>query len=83
MKVSGYLAAFRHPKKKMVTNMMFPVFGGYGDLDEQGFNVYGVVDYRTSDMIMAKDRKVSRRGCLISRIKYRQWIPLLVFLLTC
>lgn len=24
MKVSGYLAAFRHPKKKMVTNMMFP-----------------------------------------------------------
>ena len=38
------------------------IFGGYGNLDEQGYNVYGVVDYRKSNNIMAKDRKVSRRG---------------------
>ncbi|MDN5649012.1 MAG: TonB-dependent receptor plug domain-containing protein, partial [Acinetobacter sp.] len=38
------------------------IFGGYGDLDEQGFNVYGVVDYRKTNNIMAKDRKISRRG---------------------
>jgi iron complex outermembrane recepter protein len=38
------------------------IFGGYGDLDEQGFNVFGVVDYHRTNDIFAKDRKVSRRG---------------------
>ncbi|MFW1898071.1 TonB-dependent receptor plug domain-containing protein, partial [Acinetobacter sp. ULE_I075] len=41
------------------------IFGGYGTLDEQGFNVYGVVDYRRSNNILAKDRKISRRGGVI------------------
>lgn len=44
------------------------IFGGYGDLDEQGYNLYGVVDYRKSDPIWAKDRKVSRRGGLIPEL---------------
>ncbi|UUS60197.1 MULTISPECIES: TonB-dependent receptor [Acinetobacter] len=44
------------------------IFGGYGDLDEQGFNVYGVIDYRKTDPIWAKDRKVSKRGGLIPEL---------------
>ena len=44
------------------------IFGGYGNLDEQGFNVYGVVDYRRSNNIMAKDRKISRRGGVIPEL---------------
>ncbi|ENU62853.1 hypothetical protein F980_01488 [Acinetobacter lwoffii NIPH 715] len=63
--VSGGLQA---PEEKNGDKYDVSIFGGYGDLDEQGFNVYGVVDYRTSDMIMAKDRKVSRRGGLIPEL---------------
>ncbi|RKG38150.1 TonB-dependent receptor [Acinetobacter rongchengensis] len=44
------------------------IFGGYGDLDEQGFNIYGVVDYRRTNNIMAKDRKVSRRGGVLPEL---------------
>jgi iron complex outermembrane receptor protein len=44
------------------------IFGGYGNLDEQGFNVYGVVDYRRTNNIMAKDRKISRRGGVIPEL---------------
>ena len=44
------------------------IFGGYGDLDEQGFNVYGAIDYRKAKEIMAKDRKVSRRGGLLPEL---------------
>ena len=63
--ISGGLQA---PEEKNGDKYDVSIFGGYGDLDEQGFNVYGVVDYRTSDMIMAKDRKVSRRGGLIPEL---------------
>lgn len=44
------------------------IFGGYGNLDEQGYNVYGVVDYRKTNNIMAKDRKISRRGGVIPEL---------------
>lgn len=44
------------------------VFGGYGDLDEQGFNVYAAVNYHKSNDINAKDRRVSRRGGLIPEL---------------
>src|SRR5690606_36463930 len=37
-------------------------------LDVQGFNVDGVIDYRTSDVIMVEDRKIKRRGGLISEL---------------
>ncbi len=63
--ISGGLQA---PEEKNGDKYDVSIFGGYGDLDEQGFNVYGVIDYRTSDMIMAKDRKVSRRGGLIPEL---------------
>ncbi|MEG2568782.1 MAG: TonB-dependent receptor plug domain-containing protein, partial [Acinetobacter sp.] len=44
------------------------IFGGYGNLDEQGFNIYGVVDYRRTNNIMAKDRKISRRGGVLPEL---------------
>ena len=44
------------------------IFGGYGDLDEQGFNVFGVVDYRRANNIMAKDRKISERGGILPEL---------------
>jgi len=44
------------------------IFGGYGDLDENGFNIFGVIDYRHGNDVMAKDRKVSKRGGLIPEL---------------
>lgn len=44
------------------------IFGGYGDLEEQGFNVMGVIDYRRSNDIMASDRKASKRGGLLPEL---------------
>jgi iron complex outermembrane recepter protein len=44
------------------------LFGGYGDLNDDGFNVYGVVDYRKFEPIWAKDRSISRRGGLIPEL---------------
>lgn len=34
------------PEEKGGEKIDVSIFGGYGDLDEQGFNVYGVIDYR-------------------------------------
>ena len=48
------------------------VFGGFGDLDENGFNVFGVVDYRHGNDIMAKDRKVSERGGLLPELGVKE-----------
>ena len=56
------------PEEKGGDKFDVSIFGGYGDLDEQGFNLYGVLDYRKSQMIWAKDRKVSRRGGLIPEL---------------
>lgn len=44
------------------------IFGGYGDLDEQGFNVYAAVNYHKSNDINAKDRRVSRRGGVLPEL---------------
>lgn len=44
------------------------IFGGYGDLDEQGFNVYAAVNYHKSNDINAKDRRVSRRGDVLPEL---------------
>lgn len=64
----GISAGLYAPEEKGGGKYDVSIFGGYGDLDEQGFNVYGVVDYRETDKIMAKDRKVSRRGGLIPEL---------------
>ncbi|WP_110973839.1 TonB-dependent receptor [Acinetobacter sp. WCHAc060042] len=56
------------PEEKGGEEYDVSIFGGYGDLDEQGFNVYGAVSYQKSKEIMAKDRKVSRRGGLLPEL---------------
>ena len=55
-------AGATQPEDKGGDSQDISIFGGYGNLDEQGYNVYGVVDYRRTNDIMAKDRKISRRG---------------------
>src|SRR5690606_41192777 len=54
------------PEEKGGEKIDVSIFGGYGDLDEQGFNVYGVIDYRKQDTIWANDRKVSSRCVVLS-----------------
>jgi iron complex outermembrane receptor protein len=61
-------AGFIQPEQSGGDKQDISIFGGYGDLDEQGFNLMGVIDYRRSNDIMAKDRKVSRRGDLIPEL---------------
>lgn len=56
------------PEEKGGDKQDVSIFGGYGNLDEQGFNVFGVIDYRHANDIMAKDRKISRRGGLIPEL---------------
>jgi iron complex outermembrane receptor protein len=67
MKVSVSAVVYSNPKKKG-EEYDVSIFGGYGDLDEQGFNVYGAISYQKSKEIMAKDRKVSRRGGLLPEL---------------
>lgn len=56
------------PEKSGGDKQDISIFGGYGNLEEQGYNVYGVLDYRRSNNIMAKDRKISRRGGMIPEL---------------
>lgn len=65
LSISGGLL---QPEQKGGDKQDVSIFGGYGDLDEQGFNIYGVVDYRRSNDVMAKDRKISRRGGVIPEL---------------
>ena len=57
--ISGELL---QPEHKGGDEQQVSLFGGYGDLDDQGFNVFGVVDYHRTNDIFAEDRRVSRRG---------------------
>ena len=53
----GISAGLLQPEHKGGDKQDISIFGGYGDLDEDGFNIFGVVDYRRTNGIMAKDRK--------------------------
>ena len=43
-------------------SQQYSVFGGFGDLDEQRYNVYAALDFHKRDGVMASERAVSRRG---------------------
>lgn len=64
----GISSGVLKPEEKGGEEYDVSIFGGYGDLDEQGFNVYGAISYQKSKEIMAKDRKVSRRGGLLPEL---------------
>ena len=44
------------------------VYGGFGDYEDDGFNLNGLIDYRQNKEIMAKDRAISRRGSVIPEL---------------
>ncbi|MFH3675734.1 hypothetical protein WAH59_21445, partial [Acinetobacter baumannii] len=64
----GISAGLLQPEHKGGDKQDISIFGGYGDLDEDGFNIFGVVDYRRTNGIMAKDRKISERGGVLPEL---------------
>ncbi|MCH7303176.1 MULTISPECIES: TonB-dependent receptor [Acinetobacter] len=64
----NFSADYQKPEQTGGEQQNYSIFGGYGDLEENGFNVFGVVDYRRGDEVMAKDRKVSRRGGVLPEL---------------
>lgn len=61
-------AGYQKPEEKGGDQQDYSIFGGFGDLEENGYNVFGVVDYRKGDDVMAQDRKVSRRGGILPEL---------------
>ncbi|MGV2453632.1 TonB-dependent receptor [Acinetobacter seifertii] len=61
-------AGYQKPEEKGGEQQDYSIFGGFGDLDENGYNVFGVIDYRKGDDVMAQDRKVSRRGGILPEL---------------
>ncbi|OBY73615.1 TonB-dependent receptor [Acinetobacter gyllenbergii] len=61
-------AGLTQPEESGGDTQNISVFGGYGDLDEDRFNIFGVIDYRRGSEIWAKDRKVSKRGGVIPEL---------------
>lgn len=64
----NFSADYQKPEQSGGEQQNYSIFGGYGDLEENGFNVFGVVDYRRGEDVMAKDRKVSRRGGVLPEL---------------
>ncbi|WP_171259550.1 TonB-dependent receptor [Acinetobacter proteolyticus] len=64
----NFSADYQKPEQTGGEQQNYSIFGGYGDLEENGFNVFGVVDYRRGDEVMAKDRKVSHRGGVLPEL---------------
>ncbi len=46
----------------------YGIFGGYGHLDEDRFNVYGAFNYHKQDAVMASQRSFSKRGGVIPEL---------------
>ncbi|WP_210009317.1 TonB-dependent receptor [Aquirhabdus parva] len=40
----------------------FNITGGFGDLDKDGFNLFGVADYHSQQSLLAKDRSFTDQG---------------------
>lgn len=64
----NFSAGYTQPEHKGGENQNYSLFGGFGDLDDDGFNFFGVIDYRRSEDVMAEDRKVSKRGGLLPEL---------------
>ncbi|HDK8947097.1 TonB-dependent receptor [Acinetobacter baumannii] len=64
----GISAGLLQPEHKGGDKQDISIFGGYGDLDEDGYNIFGVVDYRRTNGIMAKDRRISERGGVLPEL---------------
>lgn len=49
-------------------SQQYNIFGGFGDLDEQRYNVYAALDFHKRDGVMASERDVSRRGSVLPEL---------------
>lgn len=67
MKVSVSAAVYSNPKKKGGRIRCLYLWWLW-QLRRTRFNVYGAISYQKSKEIMAKDRKVSRRGGLLPEL---------------
>ncbi|GAB3042094.1 TonB-dependent receptor [Acinetobacter apis] len=56
------------PKGSSGDTQQYNVFGGYGSLEDQGFNVYGAVNYSKKDAVLARERETSRRGGVLPEL---------------
>lgn len=56
------------PKASSGDTQQYTLFGGYGSLEEQGFNLYGAATYQKQDGIMAYEREASRRGGILPEL---------------
>lgn len=64
----NFSAGYQQPEQKGGEQQNYSIFGGFGDLDENGFNAFGVLDYRRGEDVMAQDRKASRRGGILPEL---------------
>ncbi|SDB87774.1 TonB-dependent receptor [Acinetobacter boissieri] len=56
------------PQKSGGDKQNYSLFGGYGSLEDQGFNVYGAATYGKQDSVMANQREASRRGGILPEL---------------
>ncbi|NEU32876.1 TonB-dependent receptor plug domain-containing protein, partial [bacterium LRH843] len=64
----NFSADYQKPEEKGGEQQSYSIFGGFGDLEENGFNAFRVIDYRRGEDIMAEDRKASRRGGVLPEL---------------
>lgn len=50
------------PQQSGGAEKRFNLSGGHGDLDKDGYNFFGVIDYHTQNPVKASDRAVSKLG---------------------
>ena len=62
---TGSLHAPEHPGGDAFSTS---IYGGFGNYEEDGYNLNGLIDYRSNEEIMAKDRRISRRGAVIPEL---------------
>lgn len=61
-------SGYQQPEQEGGEKQFYTIFGGFGDLDEQGYNIYGAVDYRKGEGVMASERDISKRGGILPEL---------------
>ncbi|TCM66793.1 iron complex outermembrane receptor protein [Acinetobacter calcoaceticus] len=56
------------PKGAGGKTQQYSFFAGYGDLDQQGYNIFAALNYRHQDTVLANQREVSRRGGVLPEL---------------
>lgn len=64
----GFAAEGLYPKSGGGVGQQYTLFGGYGTLEDQGFNVYGAATYQKQDSVLANQRSTSSRGGVLPEL---------------